>query len=371
MLSLFREQESPLKSDEALVHARRLLNSSLNKGIIPSWNEFFQELPALGGIEDLERVKNHFCELTERPFLKDILSLSGNEYFFHAKDSSQRLTPEGIKESISIPIDEEDWQLWLEILSVQFNQNWNVQNPFVSFYAELFGRNYRLSLIHGSTSPHNISKLMVRSLSQTPHPLDSFGESDVMKQLVLEKRNFMIAGSTGSGKTSLLTSLIELVDPDEHLVILEDTFEIMSPHPHLTRMLAGDTLQTSLKSYLAYSLRLSPDRIILGEMRSHEAVPFVMAMNTGHKGLMGTVHASSAVDALNRVALLFSIYGGEANLNFEKVMELLCRNLEYIVFMEKKKIKEIIKILGSDKGIPFFETIFYQPPPAEVTQRHN
>ena len=61
--------------------------------------------------------------------------------------------------------------------------------------------------------------------------------------------------------------------------------------------------------------------------------------------------------ALHRVALLFSLYAGEANLSFEKVMELICRNMEYVVFMENKKVKEVIKILGSDKGVAFFETI--------------
>jgi type IV secretion system protein VirB11 len=139
--------------------------------------------------------------------------------------------------------------------------------------------------------------------------------------------------------------------------VLEDTFEIISQHPHQTRFLSGDTTQTSLRSYLSYSLRLSPDRIILGEMRSHEVVPFLMAMNTGHKGLMGTLHASNAADALNRVGLLFTLYAGEANLAFEKVMELICRNLEYVVFMENKKVKEVIRILGSDKGVPFFENV--------------
>lgn len=189
------------------------------------------------------------------------------------------------------------------------------------------------------------------------HPLESFGETEKLKEMVFNKSNLLIAGSTGSGKTSLLTTLLENVNKDEHLVILEDTYEILNSHPHQTRFLAGETNETSLKAYLSYTLRLSPDRIILGEMRSHEVIPFLMAMNTGHTGLMGTIHASSAVDALNRVALLFSLYSGEANLNFEKIMELICRNLQYVVFMEHKKVKEVIKILGSEKGIPFYENI--------------
>lgn len=363
MLNLFREDEALVTGEEAWTIARRLLISSLNKGIIPSWEEFFSELPVMGRAEDLESVKVHFTRLTDWPFLEEILSFGGNEYYFHSISSSQILLSDNSKGPLSVPLNEEDWQLWLEILSVRFRQNWNVQNPFVSFHAELFGKNYRLSLIHGSTSPHNQSKLVIRSLSRFPFVLSSFGETSLLPDLIKKKKNVIIAGPTGSGKTSLLTSLMDIIDLDEHLVILEDTFEILSPHPHQTRFLAGRSEQTSLKSYLTYSLRLSPDRIILGEMRSHEVVPFLMAMNTGHKGLMGTVHASSAVDALNRVALLFSIYGGEASLNYEKIMELLCRNLEYVVFMDRKQVKEIIRVLGADKGIPFFETLV--SPPAE------
>ena len=357
MLSIFKEQETPLDSLFALRRARELLVANLNKGLIPTWEDFFQELPALNDIQDLEIIKLNFQKLTEWRFLEDILAEGGTEFFFHAPEHSQRLTLAGEKNTISVPLNAEEWQLWLEIISIHFKQNWNVQQPFASFYATLFGRSYRLSLIHASTSPTNVSKLIIRSLATSPFELESFGDSKVLGDLVKQKKNILIAGSTGSGKTSLLTSLINYVKEEEHLIILEDTYEILSSHPHQTRLLAGNTLETSLKSYLAYSLRLSPDRIILGEMRSHEVAPFLMAMNTGHKGLMGTIHASSAHDALHRVCLLFSLYAGEARLEFEKIMELLCRNLEYVVFMENKKVTEVIRILGADKGVPFYETI--------------
>jgi type IV secretion system protein VirB11 len=357
MLSLFKDQEIPLEKEAAMASARRLLVSSLNKGAIPHWDNFFQELPVLSHVEDLEAIKGHFNQLIDWPFLREVLASEGTEFFFHSPDHSQRLTIAGEKIPLTLPIDIKDWQLWLEILSIRYKQNWNVQNPFVSFYGELFGKSYRMSMVHKSTSPNGLSKLMLRCLSRKPHPLSAFGETKLLQDLVKLKKNILIAGSTGSGKTSLLTSLLESVPTGEHLIILEDTYEILSTHPHQTRFLSGDSSQTSLKSYLAYSLRLSPDRIVLGEMRSHEVIPFLMAMNTGHRGLMGTLHASSAHDALHRVALLFSLYSGEANLSFDKVMELLCRNLEYVVFMENKKIKEIIKILGSDKGVAFFEKV--------------
>jgi type IV secretion system protein VirB11 len=357
MLSLFKEETAPMTKDIALKRSRELLLSYLNKGIVPSWEDFFQELPTLSEAEDLEAIKITFLKLTQWTFLEEIISQEATEFFFHSPTQSQRLTLKGDKISFSVPLSDEEWQLWLEILSIHFKQNWNVKEPFTSFYGTILGKRFRLSLVHSSTSPNNISKLVLRSLASSPHELDSFGDTEILQTLVKEKKNLLVAGSTGSGKTSLMTSLLGLVNKEEHLVVLEDTYEIQFPHPHQTRFLAGDSEATSLKAYLSYSLRLSPDRIILGEMRSHEVIPFLMAMNTGHKGLMGTIHASSAIDALHRVALLFSLYSGEANLSFEKVMELICRNQEYVVFMEKKKVKEVIKILGCDKGVPFFERI--------------
>jgi len=372
MLSLFKEEEAPLSRDYALERSRELLVSYLNKGTIPTWEDFFQELPTLNDVADLEFIKSNFLKLTTWTFLNEILEHDGTEYFFHSPQKSQVLNLDGRKKSFEVPLSIEDWQLWLEILSIKFKQNWSVAQPFASFYGILNNRNFRLSLIHGSTSPNGISKLVLRVLSQKPHVLESFGETSLLKNLITDKKNMLIAGSTGSGKTSLLTSLLTLINEEEHLVVLEDTYEIMTPHPHQTRFLAGTTAETSLKAYLSYSLRLSPDRIILGEMRSHEVIPFLMAMNTGHKGLMGTLHASSAVDALHRVALLFSLYAGEANLDFEKVMELICRNMEYVVFMENKRIKEIIKILGCEKGVPFFEIVTQSfAASGEALQRFN
>lgn len=356
MLGLFQENQTELPLPDLKIRAREILISALNKGRIPTLEEYKQELPLMESSR-MELICENFLRLTRWEFLNDVLRETATEYYLHSPEASQRLGLDGCKTDLKVALDEADWQLWLEIMALHFHQNWNVQNPFVSFYADLFGRSYRLSLIHGSTSPGKRSKLMIRSISRSPFHVSSFGQEQILLGLVEAKKNFLVAGSTGSGKTSLLSALVGHVDPLEHLIILEDTFEIMSSHPHETRFLAGQTTETSLKSYLTYSMRLSPDRLILGEMRSHEVVPFLMAMNTGHKGLMGTIHASSAVDAINRVALLFSIYGGEGGIDYEKVMGLICRNVEYVVFMENKKVKEVIRILGADRGQPFFESV--------------
>lgn len=354
MLSLFKEEIIPYNENEILLLMKTKLSSALNKGNIPTWDELYQELPILEG-PVYERTKAHFIELTKWTFLESIISKSYIEYFFHGPDDSQGIELSGNKVDIRINFTNEEWQLWLEVMAIKFKQNWNIKNPFCSFYGELNGAKFRFSLIHASTSPQKKSKLFLRSLSSKPHAISSFGANDDLINLIKNKKNILIAGSTGSGKTSLLNSCLDYINPSEHIVILEDTYEISTSQKFETRFLSGDTESTSLKSYLSYSLRLSPDRIILGEMRSHEVVPFLMAMNTGHKGLMGTIHASSAVDAIYRMALLFTLYAEKAGLEYPKVIELICRNLEFVIFMENKKIQQIIRILGSDKGVPFFE----------------
>ncbi len=356
MLSLFAGEVQPLPSAEARSRSREILVSALNKGSIPAWETHQTELPAMTQ-EDLTVVEESFRKLTSWTFLPELLEEKATEFLFHAPDLIQIIQTSGQRKVSSVPLCDEDWQLWLEIISLAFHQNWNLRHPFASFYGKLFGASYRMSLVHGSTSPEGRSKLVLRRLAETPFQLSDFGGAGLLAELVQQKKNILIAGATASGKTSLLASLTSSFKPTEHVVVLEDTFEIFSHHPYLTRFLAGSTPETELKAYLSYSLRLSPDRILLGEMRSHEVIPFMLAMNTGHRGLMGTIHAASAADAINRVALLFSLYAGEGGLNFDRVIELVCRNLEYVVFMEQRRVTEVIRILGSDRGVPFYETI--------------
>src|SRR5262245_9089766 len=127
MLSLFKEETAPVSRDFALGRARELLVSYLNKGIIPNWENFFQELPTLNNAEDFEAIKGNFLKLTRWTFLEDILKSEATEFFFHSPERSQILKLNGVKENFSVPLNKDDWQLWLEILSIHFRQNWNVQ----------------------------------------------------------------------------------------------------------------------------------------------------------------------------------------------------------------------------------------------------
>ena len=153
MIGLFSEENSSISKRELWEIVGKFLNSCLNKGFIPQWQDCLSELPSSISEEDFQSIHCRFLELTDFNFLKQILELPANEFFFHSADCIQALFPNGQKQILRTPMHREDWQMWLEILSIKFHQNWNLENPFVSFYATLFDKDCRLSMIHLSTSP--------------------------------------------------------------------------------------------------------------------------------------------------------------------------------------------------------------------------
>jgi Flp pilus assembly CpaF family ATPase len=125
---------------------------------------------------------------------------------------------------------------------------------------------------------------------------------------VLGRMNILISGGTGSGKTSLLNALVQLVPKGERIVAIEDTPELVINHSNSVRMQTKartpTTAPVTARDLVANSLRMRPDRIIVGECRRAEAFDMLQAMNTGHSGSMTTVHANAPRDALSRIETL-------------------------------------------------------------------
>ena len=140
------------------------------------------------------------------------------------------------------------------------------------------------------------------------------GGSRLLRQLVSARAAFLISGGTGSGKTTLLAALLALVPERERLVVVEDSRELMPRHPHLVRLEgrpanAEGTGAVTLTDLVRQSLRMRPDRVVVGEVRGAEICDLLAAMNTGHEGGCGTVHANSASDVPARLEALASIGG--------------------------------------------------------------
>ncbi len=138
------------------------------------------------------------------------------------------------------------------------------------------------------------------------------GTAQLLTRIIDARLAFMVSGGTGSGKTTLLAALLALVPAGERIIIVEDSRELLPDHPHVVRMegrpanaeLAGAITLTDL---VRQSLRMRPDRLVVGEVRGAEICDLLTAMNTGHEGGCGTVHANSAGDVPARLEALAAL----------------------------------------------------------------
>lgn len=176
------------------------------------------------------------------------------------------------------------------------------------------------------------------------------------KKLINERRNFLIVGPTGSGKTTFLNSLINESSDTDRLVIVEDTDEIYCEHPLACKLLSREICPESLKpifmeDLVKQSLRMRPDRIVVGEIRGAEAKDLLQALATGHEGSMGTLHASSGKQALIRLEMLIQM--GAPQWSLYSIRQLIQMSLEYLIVLKpdrlNKGVMEISRIASHEK----------------------
>lgn len=130
-----------------------------------------------------------------------------------------------------------------------------------------------------------------------------------LRRLVQRRLAFLVSGGTGAGKTTLLSTLLSLVHPDDRLLIVEDSSELDPSHPHVVRLESRPANvegagAVNLRDLVRQALRMRPDRLVLGEVRGAEVVDLLAALNTGHEGGCGTIHANSAADVPARLEAL-------------------------------------------------------------------
>lgn len=145
--------------------------------------------------------------------------------------------------------------------------------------------------------------------------------AEVLRLIIRARRSFLVVGGTGSGKTTLLSALIAETSPAERIICIEDTAELRPAHPHVLNLVSrGANTEGSgaivMSDLLKQSLRMRPDRIIVGEIRGAEVVDLLAALNTGHDGGAGTIHANSLHEVLARMEALAALGGlGRAELH--------------------------------------------------------
>jgi pilus assembly protein CpaF len=188
----------------------------------------------------------------------------------------------------------------------------------------------------------------------------------VLESLGLAKVNILISGGTGSGKTTLLNLISGFIPGNERIVTIEDAAELQLRQPHVVRLETrppniegkGEVTQRAL---VRNSLRMRPDRIILGEVRGAEALDMLQAMNTGHEGSLATIHANTPRDALSRLENMVSMAG--VNLTPRAIRQQICSAITVILQASRltdgtRKVVSIQEVTGMEGDILSMQEIF-------------
>ncbi len=181
-------------------------------------------------------------------------------------------------------------------------------------------------------------------------------------------KNVLVSGGTGSGKTTLLSVLSNRIPRGQRVLVIEDSKELKVEYEHVVffetqQADEGGKGEVTIRDLLKSALRLRPDRIIVGEVRGSEALELIQAMNTGHKGCMGTVHANSAEDALVRLETLAQ--GGDSQLSEKALVHQISSAIEIVVQISRysdgsRRLASISEVLGHDVNgaynvVPIYE----------------
>lgn len=192
--------------------------------------------------------------------------------------------------------------------------------------------------------------------------------ADYLQQCIAHKKNLIISGGTGSGKTSLLNICANMIDPDERIITIEDAAEIKLDLPHVISLESRPANtegqgEIPIRLLIKNALRMRPDRIIVGEIRSGEALDMLQAMNTGHSGSLTTVHANAPLEALYRVETMSLM--SDINIPLSAIRNQINSSIDVIIQQSRcadgqRRITEIARVIKNPNSRETYEvqTIF-------------
>lgn len=165
----------------------------------------------------------------------------------------------------------------------------------------------------------------------------------LLRQIVCEHKNILIVGGTSSGKTTFFNALIDEIDKSERVITIEDTQELQVKAPNWVPFEANTQAGVTSRDLLKLSLRYRPDRILVGEVRGAEAYDLMQAANTGHDGVMATLHASSAAKGISRLENL--IMTSDVQWPLPAIRNAIAETFNYIIFLARRNGKRGIEQL--------------------------
>ncbi len=215
----------------------------------------------------------------------------------------------------------------------------------------------------------------VRKFSSTPLTIENViayktldeNMAKFIEMAVKARLNIIVAGGTGSGKTTLLNVLSSFIFDDERIITIEDAAELKLMQPHVVSLesrppnIEGKG-QITIRDLVRNSLRMRPNRIIVGEVRGSEALDMIQAMNTGHEGSMSTVHSNSPRDTLSRISTMI-LYSG-IDFPLKAIREQISSAIDLIIYLERlpdgsRRVTHITEVVGMENDTITLQDVFY------------
>ena len=362
-----------------LVQAREdfsaLLESGVELSIASEAQYFYDWVLGLQNLHPALRVPEHQVAQLQAFLRSDLIGLGVIDLYLADKQIEDIFidrfdTMDVIKEGQKIRVNpapfasEEDMYTWLQArVFAPINKEFNRSNPAEN---AILPDGSRLIALTEPISP-NTSIAVRRHKKEVFSTVEAYMQTGIaplsffadMDQWVKQRRNMIMSGATGSGKTTMVNVAGSMVPYDERVITLEDTPELQIQHPRVKPLYtyekgarAGSEVSSDIpmSDLLRYSLRMKPDRIVVGEVRDRETFDMLDILNTGHAGSFTTLHANSPVDALTRLQMMSSRHPARGNLDQSTLQDLIASVIDILVQ---------IRNLGGERRVIAVEQVMY------------
>ena len=298
-------------------------------------------------------------DLLEDTEINEII-INGKDHIFYEKQGCMNRLEDSFLSQIT-------FYHIIEKISAEAGITVNVQKP----YCEGRWRDFRVFVLRSPLVTTDFQLCMRKQskklwtferLGSLWAPLEAF---EILRAFVRDKKNFLIVGPTSVGKTSVLNACLQEIDPYERVISIEDTDEIVLSNAVSTKLLTQKTAESleviiDQQELVKQSLRLRPDRIVMGEVRGPEAKDLLLALATGHRGSIGTLHAKDHKQALWKLETLAQM--GAVQWQSSTVQRLIFSSLQALVVLDKRDsvrcLKGLYKITALESSGFLFETLF-------------
>lgn len=289
--------------------------------------------------------------------LDKYLSMDINEIAFN-QEKELWIAKNGVWEKI---VDEEFDERFLlnfcEQLATARNLFFNIDVPHLS--CSIPNSRYRVNALHPSITANNCISINIRIPSDKKFPLENFKINpqcpytyDDLKGFIRDRKNILISGGTATGKTSFANSLLDEIPLDDRIITVEDSPELHIHNLNKVQIVVSKNEATNYTYEKALNdcVRMSPDRLLLGEIDTRNTMLFLRLNNTGHSGSISTLHANSVEDAIHAITMNAKFSGAEAT--NEAIVEYFISAIDYVIQIKRtEQGREVHNVLDVKKDL--------------------